>query len=145
MVRWCQMATDFVNDMSSFFKRLALVRLPGGASHKTDSARHDLTWQLERRRHLALSRNRLLSAALGLVAGENVNWVMWLDVDLRHIPRDLIRHLLSANQSIVVPNCLWRQVNGQVSRHCNSEKSIMFPCDIKQSQRFTPLFVFSLE
>jgi len=148
-MRWCQMATDFINDMSSFFKRLALVRLPGGSSHKTANVRHDPKWQLERRRHLALSRNRLLSAALGLVAGENVNWVMWLDVDLRHIPRDLIRHLLSANQSIVVPNCLWRQDNGQVCVNINyiywrvlkdgqttlrnlGPIHVLFPCRTKQ-------------
>jgi len=76
--------------------------------------RHIVAFQLARRRHLALARNRLLSAGLALVADQNVNWVLWLDSDLRHIPRDLIRHLLSANQSIVVPNCLWKMDNGQV-------------------------------
>ena len=108
------MAREFIGDLGPFFKRLELVRLPGGAFHKTGNARHDPNWQMARRSHIALSRNRLLSAALSLVAGQNVNWVLWLDADIRHIPRDLIRHLLSANQSIVVPNCLWKQGNGQV-------------------------------
>ena len=116
MVWWCQLATEFVNELSPFFKRLTLVRLPGRTSHRAGNARHDVSWQLDRRRGIALARNRLLTAALSLVADHNVNWVLWLDVDVRHIPRDLIRHLLSANQSIVVPNCLWKQDNGQVRR-----------------------------
>jgi len=98
--------------LNAFFKRLSLVRLAGRTSQKTGNDRHDLNWQLERRRHLALSRNRLLWAALSQV--ESAKWVLWLDVDLRHVPRDLVRYLLSANQSIVVPNCLWKQQNGQV-------------------------------
>jgi len=113
------LATDYIDDLSPFFKRLELVRLPGVASHKTGNARHDANWQMARRSHIALSRNRLLSAALSLVADHNVNWVLWLDSDIRHIPRDLIRHLLSANQSIVVPNCLWKQGNGQVRHNCD--------------------------
>jgi len=107
------MATEFINELGPFFKRLSLVRLPGRSSHSIDT-RHDKAWQMERRRHLALSRNRLLSAALSQVADDRVKWVVWLDADIRHIPRDLIRHLLSANQSVIVPNCLWRQDNGQV-------------------------------
>jgi len=110
------MATELVSDFAPFFKRLELVRLPGGESHRTGNSRHDPFWQVMRRRHMALARNRLLSAGLS-VAGQNVNWVLWLDVDLRHIPRDLVRHLLAANKSVVVPNCLWRQDNGQVRSH----------------------------
>jgi len=109
----CQLANEFIDDLGPFFKRLQLLRLPGGESHKTGNSRHDPAWQQARRRHLALSRNRLLSAALSTVSN-NVNWVLWMDSDIRHIPRDLIRLLLSANQSIVVSNCLWRQANGQV-------------------------------
>jgi len=109
-----QRATELVSELSAFFKRLALVRLAVKASQKTGNARHDVHWQLERRRHLALSRNRLLWAALSHAAHQNVKWVLWLDVDVRHVPRDLIRYLLSANRSIVVPNCLWKQDNGQV-------------------------------
>lgn len=111
-----QRATEFINDLSAFFKRLALVRLPDRTSQKVGNDRHDVHWQLERRRHLALSRNRLLWAALSHdAAHHNVKWVLWLDVDLRHVPRDLIRYLLSANQSLVVPNCLWKQDNGQTA------------------------------
>jgi len=117
-----------VDELSSFFKRVALVRLPGKAGYKEGNSRHDRDWQLARRQHIALVRNRLLSAALSLVAGAGVDlkWVLWLDSDIRHVPRDLIRLLLSANQSVVVPNCLWRQQNGQVrsssmhSAHCSN-------------------------
>jgi len=108
------MAEEFVSDFAPFFKRLELVRLPGKRSaHRIGNDRHHPAWQIMRRRHLALARNRLLSAALTHV-GQSVNWLVWLDADLRHIPRDLIRHLLSANKSIVAPNCLWRQNDGQV-------------------------------
>jgi len=126
MVWWCQLATELINDLGSFFKRLQLVRLPGRTPHKTDNDRHDAAWQLNRRRNIALARNRLLSAALGLIADQNVNWVVWLDVDIRHIPRDLIRYLLSANQSVVVPNCLWRMDNGQVTRQLRYSYIINF-------------------
>jgi len=111
-----QRASELVGELGAFFKRLALVRLGGSkAPQKTGGDRHNVHWQLDRRRHLALSRNRLLWAALSHVDHRNVKWVLWLDVDLRHVPRDLIRYLLAANQSIVVPNCLWKQDNGQVS------------------------------
>ena len=125
------MAEDFVSDFAPFFKRLELVRLPGRESHRTGNDRHHPAWQLTRRRHIALARNRLLSAALSL-AGQNINWILWMDVDVRHIPRDLIRHLLSANKSIVVPNCLWRQDNGQVrcQRHPHSLLSDVRPKNV---------------
>ena len=110
-----QRATEYANELSAFFKRVTVVRLAGKSSaQKTGNDRHDPKWQLERRRHLARSRNRLLWTALGQLEHDNIKWVLWLDVDVRHVPRDLIRYLLSANQSIVVPNCLWRMDNGQV-------------------------------
>ena len=113
--RCLQLTTDLVDELRPFFKRLELVRLPSeAASHKFGNARHDPSWQLDRRAHLARARNRLLSAALGVVARQSIKWVLWMDADVRHIPRDLIRHLLSANQSVVVPNCLYREQNGQV-------------------------------
>jgi len=111
------MAEELVVDFAPFFRRLELVRLPGRSAHRTGKDRHHPAFQLHRRQHIALARNRLLSAALGLLGAQaaTVNWVLWMDVDVRHIPRDLIRHLLAANRTIVVPNCLWRMNNGQVS------------------------------
>jgi hypothetical protein len=84
------------------------------SSSAGENRRHEPSWQFVRRRHLATVRNRLLIHGLGL-AGPRVRWVLWIDSDVRHVPRDLIRHLVAANQSIVVPNCLWKQDDGQVS------------------------------
>jgi len=91
------------------------------------SKRHEQSWQFTRRRHLAIARNRLLMHALGSV-GPRVRWVLWIDSDVRHIPRDLVRHLVAVNQSVVVPNCLWKQDNGQVISQSYDYLSVVGAC-----------------
>ena len=63
--------------------------------------RHLTNLQELRRRHLAASRNDLLSQALS----DKHDWVLWIDVDLVYIPPNLIQLLLSPNAPIVTPIC----------------------------------------
>jgi hypothetical protein len=57
--------------------------------------------QLMRRIVLARSRNHLLFHAL-----DDEEWVLWLDVDVVHYPRDVIETLLATGKSIVQPHCV---------------------------------------
>ncbi len=70
--------------------------------------------QLSRLRALANVRNRLLINALGKISQE-VRWALWFDADIRHMPRDLIKHLLGAKQRVVAPTCLVTHDDGKVS------------------------------
>lgn len=63
--------------------------------------RWDPSIQLERRRVLALSRNHLLFAALGVQ-----EWVLWLDADVLAYPSDLIARLVATGAEIVQPDCV---------------------------------------
>ena len=94
----------FVELLQPYFRRLELIKLKGRLAVTSGNARHDLTWQFTRRRHMAMSRNQLLFRSL-----RNEKWVLWLDSDVKHIPRDLIQHLMSARKSIVAANCLYRK------------------------------------
>lgn len=64
--------------------------------------RWDPTIQLERRRILALSRNHLLFNALT----DDIEWVLWLDVDVIEFQPDIIRLLTSLGRDIVQPHCV---------------------------------------
>ena len=63
--------------------------------------KHDQDFQFSRRSHLAVSRNRLLFAGL-----RDEDYVLWLDSDVSFIPPDIIDHLMSADQDLVVPTCM---------------------------------------
>ena len=63
--------------------------------------RHEESIQVERRRVLALSRNHLLFHAL-----DDEDWVLWMDVDLRDYPPDIIERLLAVGKEIVQPHCV---------------------------------------
>lgn len=52
-------------------------------------------------RRLARARNYLLYSTL-----RDEDWVLWLDADLRTVPRSLLRDLLAANESIVAADCV---------------------------------------
>ena len=66
--------------------------------------KHEEYVQLARRKHLAKSRNLLLKQGL-----KDEDWVLWIDSDISGLPSGIIQQLLSANQGIVVPNCLYRE------------------------------------
>ncbi|XP_064651989.1 uncharacterized protein LOC135502815 [Lineus longissimus] len=57
--------------------------------------------EIDRLSHLASARNVLLT--LGL---EDEDWVMWLDIDIKRAPRDLLQLMLKANKTIVAPQCV---------------------------------------
>ena len=59
------------------------------------------TVQLMRRSVLARSRNHLLFRAL-----DDVDWVLWLDVDVVEYPPDILLRLLAHGRSILTPNCV---------------------------------------
>ncbi|GAA5944802.1 hypothetical protein JCM3775_007312 [Rhodotorula graminis] len=78
--------------------------------------RHEYTAQVGRRQLLAKSRTWLLSAALA----PEVDWVLWLDVDLVDYEPALIERLVRSAKGedgegegadVVVPNCVWKTYN----------------------------------
>ena len=86
--------------LSSSFNRISLYR----HNHYPPST-HTERWrrvlQRERRERLARVRNQLLLMAL-----EDEDWVLWLDVDVCDYPDDLLEKLLAARRDIVTANCL---------------------------------------
>jgi hypothetical protein len=64
--------------------------------------RYEPTIQLERRRVLALSRNHLLFNALTA----DIDWVLWLDVDVLEFQTDIIELVTSLGRDIVQPHCV---------------------------------------
>jgi hypothetical protein len=71
--------------------------------------RHEFQMQASRRSVMAQSRNYLVHQTL-----EDEQWVLWIDSDLKSYPQTLIGDLLSYNKSLLVPNCLWKTLFGQV-------------------------------
>jgi glycosyltransferase involved in cell wall biosynthesis len=80
--------------------------------------------QRDRRERLAQIRNRLLMMAL-----EDEDWVLWLDVDVCDYPEDLIQQLLAARRDIVTANCL--RENGE-PYDLNSFRSQASPVEMKR-------------
>ena len=56
--------------------------------------------QRQRRRDLAIARNRLLQGAL-----VDEQWVLWLDADLLDYPPDLLIQLLRSGRDVITPHC----------------------------------------
>lgn len=68
---------------------------------------------------LAKSRNWLLSKAL-----RDEDWVLWVDADLKGYPADVIDSLLSANKSVVVPNCVMEPGGRYVPARLHADVSV---------------------
>ena len=74
---------------------------------QTESERHALHAQKERRAAMSRARNSLLFTTLG----PTTSWVLWLDSDIVETPPSLIQDLASHNKAIIVPNCFQRYYN----------------------------------
>ena len=74
-------------------------------------SRHSYALQLPRRRLLARSRSFLLTSALT----PEVDYTLWMDVDVVEYEKDLIQTLLGwarrERAEVVVPNCMWKSYN----------------------------------
>ena len=105
-----QLAQRFVRKLGGkYFNSAQIFHFPDGMANKPVFSRHDPDWQFTRRRHLALSRNQLLSRGLG-----DADWVLWVDSDVKWIPPDLLQHLISAGREVVAPSCLYRTASGDL-------------------------------
>ena len=100
-------AEEYASRLSTHFHRIEVLKLSGHLDKRQGNFKHDPWWQLIRRRHLAMVRNELLSKAL-----RTEKYVLWLDADVRHIPSDLIEHLMFSRKQIIVPNCLYKRSDG---------------------------------
>ena len=85
-------------------------------------SRHSYALQVPRRRLLARSRSFLLTSALT----PEVDYTLWMDVDVVEYEKDLIQTLLGwairEHAEVVVPNCMWKSYNemGYVRRSPSS-------------------------
>lgn len=102
-------AEGLASEVRPYFKRVEVIKLKGSSSGTSGHVRHEMSFQLTRRRHLAMARNQLLFTALE----RDEKWVLWMDSDVRHIPADLVERLLWPQKSIVVANCLYRRDDGR--------------------------------
>jgi GT2 family glycosyltransferase len=83
------------------YRRVVLVKRDFGFGMPEWAPRWAPPFQLSRRTVLAKSRNHLLFAAL-----EDEDWVLWLDVDVRDYPPDVLDRLLALEKDIVTPHCV---------------------------------------
>lgn len=67
--------------------------------------KHMKSKQNERRSHLARVRNLLLKA---IINKENLDYILWIDGDVKSWPDDIIQQLLFSKADIVAPSCLFR-------------------------------------
>ncbi|KAF2207896.1 glycosyltransferase family 62 protein [Cercospora zeae-maydis SCOH1-5] len=74
---------------------------------QTESERHAMAAQKERRAAMSRARNSLLFTTLG----PTTSWVLWLDSDIVETPPSLIQDLASHDKPIIVPNCYQRFYN----------------------------------
>jgi len=74
---------------------------------QTESERHALAAQKERRAAMSRARNSLLFTTLG----PTTSWVLWLDSDIVETPPSLIQDMASHDRAIIVPNCFQRYFN----------------------------------
>lgn len=74
---------------------------------QSESERHALKHQKERRAAMSRARNSLLFTTLG----PTTSWVLWLDSDIVETPPTLIQDLASHDKEIIVPNCFQRYYN----------------------------------
>lgn len=74
---------------------------------QTESERHAMSHQKERRAAMSRARNNLLFTTLG----PTTSWVLWLDSDIVETPPTLIQDLASHDKEIIVPNCFQRYFN----------------------------------
>ncbi|KAK4508560.1 hypothetical protein PRZ48_002299 [Zasmidium cellare] len=74
---------------------------------QTESERHKMAAQKERRAAMSRARNSLLFTTLG----PTTSWVLWLDSDIVETPPTLIQDLASHDKPIINPNCFQRYYN----------------------------------
>lgn len=74
---------------------------------QSESERHAMAAQKERRAAMSRARNSLLFTTLG----PTTSWVLWLDSDIIETPPTLIQDLASHDKPIIVPNCFQRFYN----------------------------------
>lgn len=74
---------------------------------QSESERHALKAQKDRRAAMSRARNSLLFTTLG----PTTSWVLWLDSDVVESPPTLIQDLASHDKPIIVPNCYQRYYN----------------------------------
>lgn len=83
------------------FNRITYVRRDFNFQIPEQVPRYSVVFQPQRRAVLAKARNTLLFRALA-----DEDWVLWLDVDVREYPPDIIERLLAVEGDIVHPNCV---------------------------------------
>ena len=78
---------------------------------QSESTRHELKVQKDRRAAMARARNSLLFTTIG----PSTSWVLWLDSDIVETPASLIQDLASYDKPIIVPNCFQRYTNPETN------------------------------
>jgi mannan polymerase complexes MNN9 subunit len=92
---------------------LAVKDLEKGSDEMSNvgKARHSFSFQKYRRSLLARSRSWLLLSALA----PEVDYVLWMDVDVVQYENDLLQTLIGwsekENADVVAPNCMWKSYN----------------------------------
>lgn len=85
------------------YRRVTLLKRDFGFQLPPGAGRWAPPLQLARGTTLAKCRNYLLFGALA-----DEDWVLWLDVDVREYPSDVLERLLAVGKDVVTPHCVTR-------------------------------------
>ncbi|XP_064640124.1 uncharacterized protein LOC135495426 [Lineus longissimus] len=101
-------AKQVLSSLTSEFRRVDFHHFDLGGQYPWDlpiggDPKHRASVQKERRRHLALARNMLLTNGLG-----DEDWVLWIDSDIIKTPPDIIEQMLATKKDIVAPRCMYK-------------------------------------
>ena len=102
-------AAEGIKLIKPFFRRVDVAHLHERFDNNYPGGKHEQSFQVTRRKHLAKSRNKLLHAGLG-----DEKWVLWMDVDLAYYPPDMIQQMISVQKHIVAPSCIYLKSNKKI-------------------------------
>jgi hypothetical protein len=93
---------QWLEDLGSRYRRVGLWKRDFGFRVPAPIPRWDPAVQLPRRTVLAKARNHLLFNALT----DDIQWVLWIDVDVCGYPSDIIERFLDVGLDILHPHCV---------------------------------------
>ncbi|WP_373480373.1 hypothetical protein [Geminocystis sp.] len=96
---------DYISKLEKEFRKVHLYQRH--FNYYLRKPRWDVSIQYQRRAIMAKSRNILCHQAL-----KEEDWVLWIDVDVKHYPFDIIEKFLETGKDIIVPNCVFEK-NGR--------------------------------
>ena len=106
-----ELAHVHARTLKQYFARVDVMHFSDTAP-ESRFGKHDEFFQFKRRRHLAHARNQLLFRGL---RDDDDAYVLWIDVDVKYVPPDIVQHLIAADKDVVVPSCMMQNPDASLT------------------------------